>query len=140
VRGICGTSHKSSKVVKHRLSQFFFTTLNKIITHYRWLADHFYLQCEHLFTHLSLNILQHCLAIPSLMFLAWRKCIIVQISKLAGLSITGHTITLSVETRTNTRCDQFYDGLQKHWVMLPRMHKLSLAPTLFAQNKQRLLS
>jgi hypothetical protein len=42
-------------------TNFLFNTLNKIITHYRRLANHFALHHELLFAHPSLNILHHCL-------------------------------------------------------------------------------
>lgn len=41
--------------------------LNKIISHYRWPADHFAVHREFLFARPSLNILHQCLIVPSLM-------------------------------------------------------------------------
>jgi hypothetical protein len=63
---ICGDSHETSEIVKRRLSQMFWSTLNKTITLYRWPADHFALLRENLFPYTSLNILCHCLTVPSL--------------------------------------------------------------------------
>jgi hypothetical protein len=120
VRESCGNSHKSSEVVKCCLSHIFCQHFEQDY-HSLQMADHFALRYEHLFAHPSLNILHRHHTVPSLitfwpktvhnswwisavlMFLAWRKRITVWISQLAGLSVRGHIIIQSVETRTNTR-------------------------------------
>jgi hypothetical protein len=50
------------------------------------------------------------------MFLVWRKWITAQISQLEGLSITGHIITHSLETWTNTRWPVMW-WFTRQWVM-----------------------
>jgi hypothetical protein len=112
------------------------------------ISDHFALHREHLFTHLwtfytiALQFLhslyfghKSCMThdiSAEFMFLAWRKQIRVQILQLAGLSITGHLITHSVELNTNTRWP-VTRWFTKQWVMwLPRMHGLAPTPTSVA--------
>jgi hypothetical protein len=65
---------------------------------------------------------------PQHYVLVWRKLIIAWISQLGGLSIAGHIITHSVETRTNTRWPFIYKAMSH--VTLPHMCELSAAPTL----------
>jgi hypothetical protein len=50
------------------------------------------------------------------MFLAWNNRIIARISQLAGLSLAGHIITHTVETRTNNRWPVMW-WFTGQWVM-----------------------
>jgi hypothetical protein len=50
------------------------------------------------------------------MCLAWRKRITARISQLAGLSVAGHIIPHSVETRTNTRWPVMW-WFTRYWAM-----------------------
>jgi hypothetical protein len=102
----------------------------------------------------SLNILHHCLRFlhslhlgrkpPRIIhdvfphqscFLAWRMQTTARIAQLAVLSIAGHIITHSVETRTNTMW-----WFTREWVMWRYLPCASSPPLLNDWNKRKLLS
>jgi hypothetical protein len=122
----CGNSHESSEIVKRRLPQIFSSTLRT-----RWPAYHFALHHEHLFVHLwtfctivlqflhSLNFgHKPCIIYDGFLhhsFLVW-KWITARTLYLAGVSIAGHIITHSVETRKNSRWPVIW-WFTRQWVM-----------------------
>jgi hypothetical protein len=68
------------------------------------------------------------------MFLAWRKRITVRISQLAGLSIAGHIVTPSIETRTNTRWPVMW-WFVRQWIMWRYLAWASSPPLLLQLTK-----
>jgi hypothetical protein len=64
LHGTCGNLQESCEVPS--FTNVLVNTLNKIITHYRYLAHHFALHCEQLFVCPSLNFPHHCLTVLSL--------------------------------------------------------------------------
>jgi hypothetical protein len=126
---ICGNLHDSSEIVKCHFSTIFWLTLWTL-----QIADHFTLHWEHLFTYLwtfytiilqflhslhfghkSLHIIYNGMLQHSC-FVTQRKQITPWILQLVGLSIAGHIITQSVETRTNTRWPVMW-CFTRQWVM-----------------------
>jgi hypothetical protein len=99
---MCGNSHESFEIVKHRLSQTFGQHFEQD-RHSLRMADHFALHCEHLLAHLwtfYTIVLQFLHSLHS-----DRK------PQLGILSVAGHIINHSVGEE-QTIGDQLSDGLQ----------------------------
>jgi hypothetical protein len=126
--------------------KFLVNILNKIITHYRWPTTSLFIvnicSSAHLWT-FYITVLQflhsshfgrkpriiHNGFPQALMFLTWRKWITARISQLPGLSIAGHVITHSVESRTNTKWPVMW-WFTRQWVMWGYLACASSPPLL----------